>query len=122
MDLSYKESKHIALIWLIVNDAMETRDSCYITYAPPANHLYLTPDSGDGNSAVRMNMTGTGILENSQCKLYATGSTVVAEGSRIKLRLHATRKPTYQTAKRIWAAIQYDDGTIATWHEAGFWR
>ena len=121
-NVSYKQSKRVTIVWLLVNNNLETKNACYITYDRAGNELLLTPDSGDTRRAGKISLAGAARLENSQCVVYASGSTVVAEANRMKLRLHVTREGGFQEAKRIWAAVQYEDGTTSPWQETGFWR
>jgi sugar lactone lactonase YvrE len=112
----------IQTAWLLINTAVDGRQACYVAYYRPGNTLYLVPDNGDGTMASSMPLTGTGSLENSQCRIDAAGSAATVDGNRLTLQLRVTAKAGFAGARGMWGAAQTMAGATAGWRSVGLWR
>jgi uncharacterized repeat protein (TIGR01451 family) len=109
-------------MWALTNTALDGRSACYIAYYAPGNQVLLVPDNGDGTQAVSMTLGGTtGSLTNSQCTVFAQGSSAVKSGAQITLTLNITFKPSFAGPKAIWMAAETLDSTVSPWQSLGAW-
>ncbi len=65
---------------ILINNALDGRNACYLAYVRSANTLYLVPDNGEG-LLPGIIPGGTGSTENSQCRILAQGSSVSQIGT-----------------------------------------
>ena len=63
----------------------------------------------------------TGSLTNSQCTVFAQGSSAVKSGAQIMLTLNIAFKPAFAGSKAIWMAAETLDGTVSPWQSLGAW-
>ncbi len=118
---SYRSATGITTTWLLVNTAVNASQACYIAYFAPGNLLLLLPDNGDGANAVAMPLTGNNMVENSQCRVNAQGSTASSVGGVLTLSLNITMKPAFSGPRGVWTALQDTSGQVSPWRIAGAW-
>jgi hypothetical protein len=87
----------------------------------PGNLLLLFPDNGDGGAVTVMPLTGTGSIENSQCRIDAAGSSAVQSGARLTLNLNTTLKSGFAGNKAVWMALQTLTAITSPWRVNGAW-
>ncbi len=108
--------------WMLINKAIDSRTACYVAYYIPGNTLYLYPDNGDASQIVTAAMTGSNVVENSQCRISAQGSSVFVSGSLVTLQLNVTVKSALSGPKVVWSAVQTMDGKqTSAWKPMGAW-
>ena len=109
--------------WVLVNNALNGMAACYAAYYVPGNLLFLFPDNGDASRIVAVPLSGTSMVENSQCRISAQGSSAVVSGNLLSLRLNVTMKSSFTGPKAVWGAVQTLDGQQATsrWKALGAW-
>jgi hypothetical protein len=116
------EATGIQTAWLLINSALDGRQGCYVAYFRPANLLFLIPDNGDGGAATTMPLTGSGSLENSQCRIDGAGSLATVNGNRLSLQLNVTMKAPFTGPRGMWGAAQSMTGVTGGWRSLGLWR
>jgi len=107
--------------WILMNSAIDARQSCYIAYFVPANLLFLYPDNGDGGQATVIDLSGANTIENSYCRILAQGSSAVRSGNRLTLTLNYLLKPAFSGPRGIWAAVQTLAAQTSPWKPLGAW-
>jgi hypothetical protein len=96
----------------LVDNPLSAGNSCYIyaAFIPSGAYLYLADNSGSFGGSV---VTGTsGVQQNSQCVLYAAGSSVVQSGTTLTWNVALSFKSGYTGNQNLWATVY--DGTIST--------
>ncbi|WP_321476904.1 SBBP repeat-containing protein [uncultured Paludibaculum sp.] len=91
------------LTWLrVLVHAQQTAVSgCYVEVDPVALVAYLYDDAGAGYTAARLDSSDT--VQNSQCKISGTGSSVALTGTQATLLLNVTFQPAFAGMKSVWA-------------------
>lgn len=113
---------NLQTVWALINTAVDARQACYVAYYRPGNLLFLYPDNGDGTQATNIPLTGANVLENSQCRIEAQGSTASKLGPRLTLNLNVRWKPAFFGFKGVWAAAQTLGGMTSSWEVLGAWQ
>ncbi len=115
----------IAIVNLLINDALDGRAACYLAYqrvSPTTGTLYLVDDAGDaGKGLLGMAFPGTGTVQNSQCAISGTGSSVSESGSTLTLNLNITFKPKFGGNRLLYAAVR-DAARNSGWKARGAWE
>jgi hypothetical protein len=114
-------ASNLQTVWALINTALDARQACYIAYFVPGNLLLLFPDNGDGGAVTVMPLTGTGSIENSQCRIDAAGSSAVQSGARLTLNLNTTLKSGFAGNKAVWMALQTLTAITSPWRVNGAW-
>ena len=121
--LTYSDSDGFADLnygFVLINNVINARNSCYVLYNRPMNALYLGTD--DGVSLQGPLTLGTaGTIENSQCILAGSGSSVSASGTNLVLTLRLTFKPAFAGPKDIYMSAQDVACVVADWINRGAW-
>ncbi len=115
-------ANNLTTAWALVNTAVDGRRACYVAYYRPGNLLYLYPDNGDGTQATSILLTGNQTIENRQCKIHASGSSVVSSGASLTIALDVEFKETFSGFKGIWTAAQTAAGEVSPWRAVASWR
>jgi hypothetical protein len=115
-------ASNLQTTWALINTALDGRSACYVAYFAPGNQVLLVPDNGDGTQAVSMVLGGTaGSLTNSQCTVFAQGSSAVMSGAQLTLTLNIAFKPAFAGSKVVWMAAETLSGTVSPWQSLGQW-
>ena len=112
-------ANNLTTVWALINTAIDGRQACYVAYYAPANALYIYPDNGDGSQATNIVLTGTNFIENSQCRIDASGSSVTKVGTKLTLNLNYTFKTGFSGGKAAWTAAQTQTLQTSQWKVAG---
>ena len=83
---------NIQTTWLLINSAVNADRACYVAYFRPGNLLLLFPDSGDGNIATAMPLSGQ-------------GSSVTIAGNALTLNLNSVFKPAFVGPRIAFGAL-----------------
>ena len=119
--LDATNATNIQTTWLLINSAVNADRACYVAYFRPGNLLLLFPDSGDGNLATAMPLSGSGFLENSQCRIDAQGSSVTVVGNALTLNLNTVFKPSFAGPRIIFGALN-SSAVNSLWKPLGAWQ
>ena len=115
-------ANNLQTAWALINTAIDGRQACYVAYYAPGNTLYLYPDNGDGSAATNIVLAGTNTIQNSQCLISATGSSIVKSGNQLTLNLNITFKSGFSGPRGVWTAVQTLGGAqTSAWKGVGAW-
>jgi len=103
---------------ILVNTQIAAAHSCYVTYNPHLNLLYLTNDTDTGLSA-GVTPGSTASVSNSQCTLAGTGSSYHTVGNTATLTVALTFTGT--TAQNVYLHATEMNGSASGWVEEGTW-
>jgi hypothetical protein len=89
----------IEVVNILINSVLDGRHGCYLAYVPSGpgtGSVYLVDDAGDaGGPYSMMPLPGSGTVQNSQCEISATGSSVTESGNTLTLTLALTFKDVF---------------------------
>jgi hypothetical protein len=72
---------------ILINDALNGNNACYLAYSRAYNTLYLVNDPGTA-LLPGPTLNGAGTLGNRQCSLTGAGSSAAGPGNTLTLTLH----------------------------------
>jgi hypothetical protein len=106
---------------LLINDSLDGRNACYLGYDRIGNVLYLLSDNGGTllSPGIVPN-SGTGSVENSQCRLNGSGVTVSASGDNLTLGVNLTFKAGLRGPRIIYNGVQTTTSNSG-WEATGAW-
>jgi hypothetical protein len=110
------------LTWLqmLINSDLNGQNACWVQYHRPTNALALVNDTGTGASAPVVPGSAAA-LNNSQCTLYAAGSSVVISGNTLVLNVALSFEPTFTGIRKIYLDAQNALGQDSGWQQQGYW-
>jgi len=108
-----------ALVYFDATLANPASNACMLNFAPATNQIYLLNDNATAWLPATPGAATT--LQNSQCSLYAAGTTVVANGNTLTLNLSMTFFPGYAGAKNIYMYASDVSGSNSGWQQLGTW-
>src|SRR5665213_648182 len=104
---------------VLLNSQLDGRNACYVYYAQSENAFFLVDDSGmKSNKAAG----GATALENSQCALDISHSSVRAESSGVTLILALKFKPPFAGEKQVFLYSETSDGANTGLLPRGSWN
>ncbi|MEZ5351926.1 MAG: BACON domain-containing carbohydrate-binding protein [Bryobacteraceae bacterium] len=107
---------------VLINNAIDGRNACYIAFVRPTNQLLLVNDAGQaGGPFAGATIPGTGTATNSQCTVSASGSSVSAGGNSLTLTLNIAFHPGFGGRRVIYTAARDVVGNNTGWHARGVW-
>src|SRR5262249_14380759 len=68
------DANNLQTVWVLINDALDGRNACYIAYYRPGNQILLVPDDGDGTQPKITPLNGNSYPFNSQCEFIANSA------------------------------------------------
>jgi hypothetical protein len=115
-------SGDIASALMLFNTKLSTVKGCEVYYVASQGLLYLLSDSGNGGGWVgSVPQGGSGTVQNSQCTLSGTGSTVSGSGNNLTITLNLTFAGGFAGSQQIWGYVQDWFGEHDGWTEMGAW-
>jgi len=113
-----KGAQDIAVANVLINSAIDGRHACYVAFVPPAS-LYLVDNTGDaGGPYSGMVIPGIGSVNNSQCTISGTGSSVAMSGNNLTLTLSINFSPGFGGNQIIYMAARSNTASSG-WQVAG---
>jgi hypothetical protein len=109
----------MAWVWFNATLANSAASSCLIYYSLPVNTLYLLNDGATGWSAVVVGTGGT--LQNNQCSVSLSGSSVSTNGMALTLNLAMTFSSAFSGSKSVYLFASDAGGTSSGWQARGSW-
>ncbi len=103
---------------VIFNTKTATSNTCYVTYAPATNLVYLYNNAGTGTTSLT---PGSGTLSNSQCTITGSGTSVVRSGDNLTLNLAVTASGTYTATVNIFMEAIDNSPATTGWVNPGTW-
>ena len=114
---------------LLVNTALDGRNACYLGYERATNLIYLFNDAGSallvpGVAPLKTGAagSGTGSIENQQCRVNGAGSQVVESGATLTLSLNIEFKTAFNGRKIVYTGVQTGAGTNSDWLATEAWN
>jgi Zn-dependent metalloprotease len=106
-------------VWFNATFSNNSTNSCMLYYNRPAGQLNMLNDAGTTWMAGTL---GSGaVLQNSQCAVALTSSSVSLSGNMLTLNLNMTFKPAYGGAKNLYMYAASGGGINSGWQDLGDW-
>jgi sugar lactone lactonase YvrE len=109
---------------VLISTFLDGQTACYFALAPTSattGYIYLVDDAGDGGYAgAPMPLPSAGLVQNSQCAISATGSSVSASGNTLTLTLAITFKAPFEGNKAVYMAARSNTQNSG-WQALGTW-
>ncbi|MEZ5401646.1 MAG: hypothetical protein R2729_18375 [Bryobacteraceae bacterium] len=110
---------------VLINTVLDGHYACYITWSRANNSLYLFNDAATAYSPIPLG--GTASHANSQCTVYASGSSAVDYGEYLALTIRVSATSTFANSpfRAIYVGAQLSTqlgGANTGWHPAAGWN
>jgi len=104
---------------VLINNALDGRQACYLAYSRPYNVLYLMNDAGNG-LLPGLTLSGSGTLGNSQCTVTGAGSSASGSGNTLTLTLNMTFPSSFAGNRIVYAAARSNGDVLNSgWQAVG---
>lgn len=108
---------------VLVNRDLNGNAACYLGYDAPNNALYLIDDISPTLLGPIFPNSGSGFLENSQCRLYASGTSVSKLGSDVVLNIDLEFASVWRgETLLLFGGAQTSSGLNSGWQPLGTFR
>jgi len=107
-----------AWVWFNATFASVSTNSCMLYYDRGRDRIFLL---NDGQSWMQGTMGNGGTLQNSQCALSLSGSSVMLSGNTLTLNLAMTFASSYAGGKHVYTFAQNANGVNSGWQQRGDW-
>jgi hypothetical protein len=105
--------------FLLISSGLASLNSCYVEYETSVNGLFLMNDAATGFlGPIAPGSAGT--LQNSQCTLNGSGSSVSIAGSTLTVNASLTFKPAFTGPKTVFL-FAYTTTAFTGFLNAGAW-
>jgi hypothetical protein len=106
---------------LLINDAIDGRNACYVAFVQSIATLVLVNNAGDagGPFAGSVPIPGAGTASNSQCTVNASLSSASGSGGTLTLTLHITFAAPFAGDRIVYAAARDNSGNNSGWQALG---
>ncbi len=116
----------IAVVDVLINNYLDGENACYFALTPASatsGYLYLVNDAGDGGyvSGTPMFLPSTGSLQNNQCVINGSGSSVMSNGLTLTVTLSVTFKTGFAGNKIFYMAARSNTQNSG-WQAMGTWN
>jgi len=113
----------LSVVNVLINDAINGIGACYVAFVPSTGSLFLVDDAGNaGGPYAGMTLPGSGTIQNSQCSIDGTGSSVSGSGNALLMNLAITFKTPFAGNKVIYMASQDTTPSNSGWQTIGVWN
>lgn len=112
-------SVNLQPVQLLINSALDGANACYFGFDHAGNYVYLVGDNGELQpTPVRLNGAagGAASIQNSQCTLFAAGSTFQDNGDTLVLELQVRFKAAFIGRRLVYGGAQTVGGANSGWH------
>jgi hypothetical protein len=114
----------LAVVNVLVNNFLDGIGACYVAFAPASassGYLYMVDDAGDGGyaSGSPIALPSSSTLQNSQCTISGTGSSVSASGSTLILNLAITFNSSFAGNRVFYLAARNSSTGNSGWQAVG---
>jgi len=106
---------------VLINNALDGRQACYLAYSRPFNTLYLVDDAG-AVLVGGMTMNGSGSIFNSQCTISGAGSSATGSGNTLTLTLNVSFATAFAGQRLVYTAARTQAEANSGWHALGAWN
>jgi hypothetical protein len=116
-----KGYQDLGVVNILINDALDGRQACYLAYSQPLKVLYLVNDPGTGLTS-GLTLNGMGSISNGQCTVNSAGSSATANGNSLMLVLNVAFTNTFSGHRVIYMASRdLTDANSSGWQAVGTW-
>ncbi len=112
----------LGIINLLINSSLDARNACYLAYSVPQRVLYLVNDGGPTGGlspGLLIGSPNTGSIANTQCRIFAEGSSAVANGNILTLTFNASFTESFAGSKIVYLAARTTDELTQGWAAYG---
>ena len=114
----------LAVVNVLTNNFLDGMGACYVAFAPTSatsGSLYLVDDAGDGGyvSGSPITVPSSSTLQNSQCTISGTGSSVSASDNTLILNLAITFSSTFTGNQVFYLAARNNSTGNSGWQAVG---
>jgi hypothetical protein len=114
----------LSVLDILTNTFLDGIRACYVAYVPSTatdGYLYLVDDSGDGGyvSGSPLLLSSGGTLQNTQCTIYASGSTASASGNTLTLNLGMAFNAGFAGNQVFYVAARNNSTGNSGWQAVG---
>ncbi|MBZ5523893.1 MAG: LamG domain-containing protein [Acidobacteriia bacterium] len=104
---------------VLINNALNGNQSCYLAYSRQYNVLYLVNDAGTALLAGLV-LNGSGSVSNSQCTVTGAGSSASGSGNTLTLTLNMSFPSAFAGNRIVYAAARSNgDALNSGWQAIG---
>ena len=112
-----------AFLQVLINRDLNGDHACYVGYDRANNALYLVDDLSPALLGPIVPNSGTGVMENSQCRVHGGGTTFSASGATAVLTIDVELKPGWSgETLLLFGATQTSSGANSGWQALGTHR
>ncbi|HYW47857.1 MAG TPA: FG-GAP-like repeat-containing protein [Bryobacteraceae bacterium] len=105
---------------ILINNFVDGRNGCYVAVVPSSSSVYLVDDGGDAGGPYQgMTLPGSGTVQNSQCSISDTGSSIAGSGNNLTVTLAITFKAAFAGSKVMYLAAREPGGANSGWQAMG---
>ncbi len=106
---------------MLINDAIDGRNACYIAFIRSSATLVLVNDAGaaGGPFAGTLGIPGSGIVSNNQCSINAAGSSVTGSGNELSLALNVSFSGPFTGDRIVYLAARDQAENNSGWQAKG---
>ena len=109
----------LGVVNILINDALNGNNACYLAFVRSANQLYLVNDSGTALLSP-LTLNGSGTLGNSQCTVTGAGSTAGTNGNTLTLVLNMSFPSSFAGNRIIYMAARSNGDVLNSgWQAVG---
>jgi hypothetical protein len=114
----------LAVVNVLTNGSLDGVGACYVAFAPTGattGSLYLVDNAGDGGyaSGSPITLPSSSTLQNSQCTISGTGSSVSGSGNTLILNLAITFSSTFTGNQVFYLAARNNSTGNSGWQAVG---
>ena len=114
----------LAVLDVLTNNFLDGINACYVAFVPTSatsGYLYLVDDAGDGGyaSGSPILLPSKNTLQNSQCTISGTGSSVTASGNTLTLNLAITFSSSFAGNRVFYLAARNNIAGNSGWQAVG---
>jgi hypothetical protein len=112
--------QNLNVVNILINNALDGNQSCYLAYSRPAGVLYMVPDAGTG-LLPGLTLNGSGSVSNHQCIVSGVGSSVMGSGNTLTLNLSISFSSSFLRDSIVYLAARDMQGNNSGWQTMGTW-
>jgi sugar lactone lactonase YvrE len=114
----------LAVTDVLINNFLDGIGACYVAFAPTSatsGYLYLVDDAGDGGyaSGSPMALPSSSTLQNGQCTINGSGSSVTASGNTLTLNLAIAFSSSFTGNRVFYLAARNNSIGNSGWQAVG---
>jgi hypothetical protein len=113
------DASRLNVLNILIRDALDGSNACYIAYSAPQRVLYLVSDQGPNILSPPMALRSPQSVSNSQCTIHGADSMATEASTTIRLRLRITFNSSFAGPKLIYAGASDLASVSSGWRVVG---